>query len=344
MRKLASVQAILEVNEHPNADRLELIKVLGWQCVSKKGTFKPGDLAVYFEIDSLIPIKEWSAFLEDKNKPGQPVRLKTMRLRKELSQGLLIPLEAFDAEYSAFAKRDEIPFVAGDDVTGILGIEKYEPPIPTCLSGDSDGPRPGWIRKTDEDRIQAFPDLIEEFKGKLVYVTQKIDGTSGSFAIDIVSGRNWTYKPETENTYWEMAKKYDLLPKLKKIKEETGDEYYTQGEIAGPGIQKNRLGLKEHELFIFNVKKVSAGKPCGYNEIVDFCNHLELQMVPVLYFGTFKWTSIEELLEEARGKYPSGKHQEGIVIRPVEPFYSNVLNGPASFKVINNEFLESGGD
>ena len=91
-RKLASVQKIKEVLVHPNADKLEIVKVLGWQCVSRKGEFQPGDLCVYFEIDSLIPITEWSRFLGDKNKPDAPVRLKTIRLRGELSQGLAMPL------------------------------------------------------------------------------------------------------------------------------------------------------------------------------------------------------------------------------------------------------------
>ena len=349
MRKLASIQKILEVNEHPNADRLELVKVLGWSCVSKKGTFKPGDLCVYFEIDSLIPIKEWSKFLEDKNKPEKPARLRTMRLRGELSQGLCLPLSILPEDYRKVLGDIALNYdsIESTDVTEVLGIEKYEPPIPTCLSGDAKGGRPGWMPKTDEDRIQAFPSLIEEFQGKLVVLSQKIDGTSCSISYkdgeEDVCGRNWSYK-EGDNTYWEVAKKYDVLAKLKRISEETGINYGLQGEVAGPGIQKNRLKLPEHDIFVFNVRNLATDRYLGFYEYKEFCDRLQLKMVPVIKICKFEWKTVEELLEEAKGTYESGRNQEGIVIRPIHEFYSEVLKGRASFKVINNEFLEENED
>jgi len=343
MRKLATIQEIKEVKDHPNADRLDIIafKNLGWQCVSRKGTFSEGDKAIFFEIDSLIPMKyEWAKFLQDKNKPDKPARLKTMRLRSILSQGLAIPV-------SEIPELNGMELEEGQDVTEMLEILKYEPLIPACLNGEVKGARPSWLPKTDSDRIQAFPELLVEFQGKLVVIAQKIDGTSCSISYreeeEDVCGRNWSLK-EGDNSYWKVAKKYDILRKLKEISEKTGINYGIQGECIGPGIQKNRLALSDHELWVFDVRNLNESKYLGFYERKEFCDRLQLQMVPTLQICRFEFTTIDELLELAKGKYLSGQHQEGIVIRPVHEFYSNVLKGRASFKVINNEFLEEGGD
>ena len=342
-RKLASIQTIKEVKEHPNADKLDILTFqnIGWQCVSKKDEFKPGDTCCYFEIDSLIPIKPWSAFLEDKNKPGKPARLKTIRLRGEISQGLAVPVDVIPELKGKELKE-------GDDLSELLGIEKYEPPVPACLSGEASGPRPSQVPKTDEERIQAFPDLIQEFQGKLVYISQKIDGTSGTFAqIDNdfhVCGRNWCYKPNDDNSYWKVCEKYDIQKKLCAIRQETGKNYAVQGEVYGEGIQKNRLQISGQDLAVFNVIDLDGRRYLSFYEFKEFCERLQLQTVPILQIVKFEWQSIDELLELAKGKYSSGKPQEGIVIRPVHEFYSDVLKTRASFKVINNDFLLKGGD
>ena len=188
MRKLASIQVIKDIKPHPNADRLEIATVLGWQCVVKKGEFCPQDKCVYFEIDSLIPMKhEWARFLQDKNKPSAPARLRTIKLRGKQSQGLCIPVKTVFPDYPSimFANGTAgMILEEGSDVTEDLEVKKYEPVIPACLDGEVLGPRPPYTIKTDEDRVQAFPDLIEEFKGKEVAVTQKIDGTSGTFSFN----------------------------------------------------------------------------------------------------------------------------------------------------------------
>jgi len=347
MRKLASVQIIKEVKEHPNADRLEILSFnnIGWQCVSRKGEFKSGEQCIFFEIDSLISMKhEWIRFLQNKDKPSSPARLKTIRLRGELSQGLALPINILMAYKDQL---DQWPLVEGQDVTELLEIKKWEPVIPACLNGEVKGARPSYTPKTDEERIQAFPDLIQEFMGKLVYITQKIDGTSGTFSFFNefdVSGRNWSYKEDEANTYWKVAKKYDLEKKLKDIAEKSGSHYAIQGEVAGPSIQKNRLALKDHELFVFNVLNIETRRHLDFYEFKEFCERLELQTVPILQITEFKW-NIDELLELAdSAKYPSGHMQEGIVIRPVHEFYSDILKGRASFKVINNKYLEKTGE
>lgn len=346
MRKLASIQRIKEVKEHTNADSLEIITVLGWQCVAKKGEFKAGDLCVYFEIDSQIPMKhEWARFLQDKNHPQAPARLKTIKLRGQQSQGLCMPLSILpsltDSPVQLFIEE-------GTDVTEELGVTKYEPEIPACLNGEVAGARPPYTIKTDEDRVQAFPDVIKEFQGKRVYVSQKIDGTSGTFSLmdgDYqVSGRNWSYKESDDNTYWKISKKYDIQKKLQYVYEKSGVSYAIQGEVAGPKIQDNPLELKDHELFVFNVMQLNAGRFLDFYEFKEFCERLELQTVPILQICDFKWSGIDELLELADSqRYPNGALAEGIVIRPIHECHSEILGGRASFKVISNKFLQKTG-
>jgi len=339
-RKLASVQKILDIQPIDGADRIEVASVLGWKVVVKKGEFEVGDRAVYFEVDSLLPRATWNDFLADKNKPDAPIRLKTIKLRGQVSQGLLVPVSILDGT--------DADIEEGTDLTEALGVEKYEVPIPACLGGDVKGPRPSYTPMTDEIRVQACPEVIDEFQGKEVYITQKIDGTSCTISFmngDVnVCGRNWAYKDDVENTYWKVANKYDIPAKLSKVRQDTGGNFAIQGEVAGPSIQKNRLALKDHELFVFNVIDLNGRKYLDFEDFKEFCKRLDLPTVPVLHVCTFNWKSVDELLELAKGKYASGQHQEGIVIRAVREFESQTLKGRSSFKVINNDFLLKGGD
>lgn len=343
MRKLASIQIIKSIDSHPNADRLEIATVLGWQCIVKKGEFVAGDKCVYFEIDAKIPMKhEWIRFLQDKNNPQAPARLKTIKLRGKQSQGLALPISILEGTGVDTQ-------LEGLDVTELLGVEKYEPEVPVCLGGDVRGARPSYTIKTDEERLQAFPELINEFQGKLVYISQKVDGTSGTYSFmdgDYqVSGRNWSYK-EGDNTYWKMSKKYQIQEKLKYVYEESAENYIIQGEIAGAKIQDNPMGLQDHELFVFNVMRLgtNGNSFLGFYEFKEFCERLELKTVPILQICEFKWKTIDELLELADStNYPNGHINEGIVIRPIHEFYSNVLANRASFKVISNKYLQKTG-
>jgi len=342
MRKLASIQRIKEVKDHPNADRLDIISFesIEWTCVSAKGNFNAGDLCCFFEIDSLIPMKhEWARFLQNKDKPQSPARLKTIKLRGVVSQGLAMPISILPSVVDY-----PVAIEDGTDVTELLDITKYEPVIPACLNGEVRGARPSYTIKTDEDRIQAFPELLNEFQGKLVYVSQKIDGTSGTYSYledDYqVSGRNWSYKEAEGNTYWKISKKYDIQTKLKRIYEECGISYAVQGEVAGPSIQKNLLKLTDHELFVFNVMNLNKRRFLPFYEFKEFCERLELTTVPILKIYKFDAKSINELLEYADStNYESGHVNEGHVYRLVHEGISEVLNGRASFKVISNKFL-----
>ena len=142
-----------------------------------------------------------------------------------------------------------------------------------------------------------------------------------------------------KNFFWEYSRKINIEEKLKKA---NIDNIAIQGEFAGYGIQKNRLKLKEFKWFVFTIKDLNKGKSLGLNEMLEICKVLELETVPIEEVDNdlpSKYPTIESLLKRAQGLYSSGSKKEGIVIRPTEPFYSNIISGSLSFKVLNNDFL-----
>ncbi|MFA5313439.1 MAG: RNA ligase (ATP) [Methanomassiliicoccales archaeon] len=344
-RALAYVEKILSLDPILGADVIEKAKIRGWDVVVKKGEFKVGDVCVYIECDSVLPLTSWSIFLVDKNKPDKPIRLRTITLRGQRSQGLAIPLN------NVFTG-DRI-FYIGENLTEELGITKYDPPIPACLAGQVWGDRPWFVIKTDEERIQNVPDLIKEIAGIRLYETVKMDGTSGSFFYkednfqgqDVVPfgvcSREMWLKESDPNTFWQMARKYDLAEKMKDACAKMGGPVIVQGEVCGEGIQKNRLGIKGHELFVFNVMLVNGQKYLDYEDFMSFCGKYELQTVPVindnLIFNGNE--TVDNILDMADGLYPSGHLREGVVFRSVIERQSAVLKGRLSFKAVSNKFL-----
>ena len=323
MRKLASVQIIEETNPIENADAIDTARVLGWQVVVKKGEFSPGDKCVYCEIDSVLPKKPEFEFLHSSN-----FRIRTVRLRGKLSQGICFPLSILP----------EGSWAVGDDVTEVLGVEKYDPPIPLEMDGQVKSFFPGYVPKTDESRIQSFPGLLDEMRGQHCFRTMKIDGTSTSFIHRggelHVCGRNLSFIESDNNIHWRMFRKYKLDESFVKA-----GNYAIQGETAGPGIEKNPYGAKELSLFVFNVYDIDAACYLSFADYLSFCARHKLLMAPVLDPDFVLDHDIPQLLEMAQGSYPSGKNQEGIVIRPLKEQVSEVLNGRLSFKVINNDHL-----
>jgi len=158
MRKMATIRKIDALRPIEGADAIETAIVGGWTCVVKKGEYTAGDLAVYCEIDSFIPTTI-APFL---TKPGQYAktfegvegeRLRTVKLRGQLSQGLLLP-------YAICGKI----CTEGEDVSELLGITKYEAPIPAELAGEVKGMCTSVILKTDQERIQNLSAEWEVWK------------------------------------------------------------------------------------------------------------------------------------------------------------------------------------
>lgn len=337
MRKLASIQTVKYVKPIPDADSIETVGVLGWEVVSKKGEFKPNDLCVFFEIDSLLPEIPEFEFLRKGcwNDNLKKYRLKTVKLRKQLSQGLALPTSVFPILAG---------LTAGADVTDLLGVEKYEPPIPAQIAGDARSFN--WpISKTDEVRVQLDDEygFIERLTGESYYISLKLDGTSTTFLIDPkdetyhVCGRNYSYKENGSHNFWALSDKYKIEQGLRDYWNK-GRRIALQAECVGPGIQKNPLGLSAHDLFVFNVVDIPTNTKLCLEESLEITNQLGLKFVPIVDKGSSFGYTKTDLLEMARGKYkthfPSAKDsqdREGIVIRS--------FCGEVSFKAINNDFL-----
>lgn len=342
MRKLASIQRIWKIEPIEGADRIELVHVLGWQCVVNKGQFREMDLAVYFEVDSFLPVAPEFEFLRASSYRktdvmGEGFRLRTMKFRGQISQGLLLPVSAFP----------EIPADAelGMDVTEIIGIKKWEIEERITTGGTMIGTLPYDIPHTDETRVQAEPDLIQEFAGLEYYISTKMDGSSHSVGIDEngfhVTGHNYEYKDDGNSPFYEFIKEIGLREKMEDFAAENGlTDFTIQGELCAPGIQKNRLKLTKPVWYVFTIRE--NGKRIGLERMLEICRILQLESVPIEEVGTdlpSKYPTVEALLERADGNYPNGGKKEGIVIRPTEPVYSERISAVLSMKVVSNKYL-----
>lgn len=344
-RKLASIQKIWKVEPIEGADRIELVSVLGWKCVSKKGEFKEGDLCVYFEVDAFLPVCEKFEFLRSscykKNElMGEGFLLKTQRFRGQISQGLVLPLSILDGIDSK-----EGGWNLYEGVAEFLGVRKWMMPEVATGSGTAIGDMPYGIPKTDEIRVQAEPSLIEEFSGVPYYISTKMDGTSvtmylidGNFG---VCGRNFEYADDAKCPFWKFAHKNGVREKIAKGAAALGlKNVAVQGEFCGEGIQKNRLKLFSPDWFVFTLINMDVHRRLGLAKMLQFCDAAGLSHVPIEECGeNLPYKSVDSLIERAKGLYASGNHKEGIVIRPQNPCYSRIVEGPLSMKVINNDFL-----
>lgn len=343
MRKLASIQVVNEIRPIENADAIECVVILGWTVVAKKGEFKVGDKCVFFEIDSILPNEEKYSFLDYKEEYNG-YRLKTVRLRGQLSQGLALPINIFDIP-------EDIE--VGTDLTEQLKIRKYEPPVPE-ETGAKSSSRVWEIPKTDEERYQSNPALVEALKGKKYYASVKLDGTSTTIILNFneddepevnVCGRNTCYIESANNKYWAVTMKYSMKEKILDYYNKTGKRLAFQGELIGPKIQGNKMGLTENDLYIFNVWMADGKQPfekCDLDTSLKIAKDFGLNFVPIELTGEFVYTSdeLQDLTKIKYNKYfPNAKPSqniEGLVFRSIDM--------KVSFKVVSNEFLLKGGE
>jgi RNA ligase (TIGR02306 family) len=374
-RKLASVQRIAKILPIPDADAIEIAQINSWKVVVKRGEYKEGDLCIYCEIDSFLPIREEFEFLRKSSykKMGdqEGFRLKTIKLRGQVSQGLLLPLSVLEGDGEmkiGISKQpwgdqlqlgpydDALAIEEGTEVTSLLDIVKYEPPIPASLAGKVKGNFPGFIRKTDEERIQNMTKEFEKMKENRYFVTEKLDGSSatyyfrdgvfgvcsrnleladpGEFEPGVVMCEDGVERPKKENTFWKVAKELFIQEKLGTLEQ----NYAIQGELIGEGIQGNPYKIKGHTLRIFNVFNIDTQEYLGLDEMEEFLKKINvdnhpLELVPVLDRDYKLPDTIEEILAQADGKSALHKDtdREGIVIRNHDK--------SVSFKAISNIFL-----
>lgn len=332
-RKLASVRKITDIQPIPDADSIEVVSVDGWNVVTKKGEFKVGDLCVYCEIDSFLPILPEFEFLRKSSykklsNGDEGFRLRTIKLRGQVSQGLVLPTSVLPGG------RDLYP---GMDVTEVLSIKKYEPPIPASLAGKAKGLFPHFLHKTDEERVQ---NLANEFgvlhlfhPNKTYYVTEKLDGSSATFYFLNgefgVCSRNLELLETLDNTFWKVARELKIEEKLGTL----DDNICIQGELIGSSIQGNPYKLKGQTIRFFNAYNIDTRTYLPLDKFKNLMSQLDLEMVPLLS-EDFKFSStLDELLKYAEGKSQLNPEfdREGVVIRSHDR--------TISFKVISNQFL-----
>lgn len=348
MRKLAKVVLIDDILPHNNADSLEIAVWGGWRVVVKKGEFKKGQKVVAFEIDSFLPVKPEYEFLRkfcfrSTTHLGDGFRLKAIKLRGEYSMGLIMPL----------GQLASLDLNVDDDLTELLNVKKWEPPIPTSLSGHPKGSFPYFIRKTDQERIQnCSKDMknleIEYNNGQPItwYMEEKMDGSSCTIYFHNgevgVCSRNLELKLDDEankdNAYILAATREGYLDALKSLELEIA----IQAELCGPGIQGNIYNLNTFTLFVFDIWNITEQRYATRKERDEYLNLIRKRGVNVQEVPKLGKISFFNYLEEAL-KIADNNSQvnpkvlrEGVVFKSEHPIG---VGGIKSFKVVSNKFL-----
>jgi RNA ligase (TIGR02306 family) len=331
MRKLATVRKIDELNPIEGADKIEVATVGGWKVVCQKGLYNVGDLAVYFEIDSFIPNTVAPFLTKPEHFPKvfegvEGERLKTVRLRGQLSQGLLMPL-------AEACKNIDSELFEGLDVTFPLGVLKWEKPIPAQLAGFSRGNFPSLVPKTDQERVQNLKNELISARDRMFEVTEKLEGSSmtcylidGEFG---VCSRNMNLKETEGNSFWRTARADDVENKMRSV---LGDNFAVQGELIGEGIQGNIYKLSGTSFRVFDIYDIKSGEYINPRQREQLVFTMGLTHVPVLDDAYVMSHNIDELLALAEGKSRIGDtEREGLVFKQID--------GGMTFKAISNKYL-----
>lgn len=401
VRELAYVVTVDEIRPIAGRDRVECAVVGGWTIMVRKGQFKPGDVGIYFEIDSQVPAKEPFMFLEAKH-----FKIKTQKYKTPdgqfWSQGLLMGADDFGWTVATSCDENEVKAIVDSDgefhyandiddsrfMTQLLGVtyavaedntrkansvDKYKKmaqrngklfahqPFRWLMrrdwgkkllfvffgkKKDKKTGWPEWVKKTDEERVQNMPWILQNKDPWIA--TEKIDGTSTTFTMKrnkhnkfdfYICSRNVVFdKPDKQcfydsNVYIEMAEKYDVENVLRQILENRSDlEWVTlQGETYGAGVQKRDYSLQGHDFMGFNFI-TSAGGRWNSEEAAKLMESFGIPWVPIVDDAFILPDTVEELLNIATGKsVVDGGMREGLVFRSQD--------GAQSFKAVSNEFL-----
>jgi RNA ligase (TIGR02306 family) len=344
MRKLATIRRISEIRPIANADAIECAVVDGWTVVIRKGEYQQGDLAIYCEVDAWIPT-ELAPFLSKGQEPREyngvrGERLKTVKLRGQLSQGLLLcvhddPSGVYVHKSNYDGEEFTLDVKEGDDVSAFLGIQKYEPPVPAQLAGVVKGPFPAQVPKTDEERIQNLTNEWPQYSLMTYEVTEKLEGSSMTVGMlgneFIVCSRNLNLKESEGNTLWAVARKYDIENKMRAC---GYHDLVLQGELVGEGVQGNHYQLKGQDFYVFAIYDILRGEYVDPVNRKIMVNQLGLKHVPVVH-EAFDMTGItvEEVLVIANGHSQLRNQvlREGLVFKQ--------LHGQTHWKAVSNDYL-----
>lgn len=334
--KLASIELISEINPHPNADKLDLAKVLGYTCIVEKGKYKADDAVVLIQPDTVLPNEPWAEFFKKRGS-----RVKAMKLRGVWSFGIVMPFEDVVDPFFFADQYGDVKDHIGVDVAHLMGVTKYEAPAPQAL--DAKGPLPFGLNKTDEERYQNFLDLPF---GEMVDVTLKVDGQSatyycrkdrptGEWTTGICS-RSLEMKPECDNNYTRINKKYNILEKLLRYCMANNVSLALRGEIYGNGIQghaanphsKLPLDFAAFSVFNFDTNEYENVGSEHYYAVLSGSDYLGVPRVPTISRQVLTPELIKHYAEDI--SEIDGKPFEGVVIK----------HKGGSFKVINLAYDE----
>lgn len=312
------VVKINSILPHPNADRLDIATIEGmaYQVVTAKGNLKPGNIAFYFPIDSVIPDKYLDKF---GIRPYYSKKLRAAKLRGIFSEGLLIPIGAVQGNI-------------GDDYTEYFGVTKYEYPLPQNMSGDVEAPI-GQYRFPSPEHLKRYRDVLEE--GEKVVVTEKIHGTNFTVMVNAegvhIGSHNYFWKNNQTNKNIVYIRAYNDNSALHKLPLNT----QVFGEIYG--VQDIKYGLNNGEtgIALFAVK--SNGKFLNYDEFVAFCEEFALPHVPILYIGSYSWEAVAQF-NNANSVLEPKSMMEGVIVQPiVERTHPEI--GRVVLKLISDRYL-----
>lgn len=374
VRNLVTIRTISDIKDIPNADMIKVATIDGWKVVVKTNEFEVGDQCVYFEIDSFLPADNpCFSFLAAKGtKKGDDgvdrVRLRTVKLRGQISQGLALPIDMVFPD-----GLPKTPFL--DEVLNVIKYESED--FTKTVSADVAGTFPVVIPKTDEERCQnIFNSYKEQYKDTVFAKSLKLDGSSitmafftneehyvekvvdseGNYPFNfedgqfVVCSRNLVLKYEPSNHFWKGVENTQVIQRLREYSNTVnnnnssmvGKSIAIQGELMGPGIQKNRENFNEHKIFAFRVWFIDEQRFATDEEFHDICRYVGLDIVPQLgYSKPFEeFETVDEMLGASEIPSINNKIAEGIVYKSV-----NLIDGQmVHFKAINNKFLLKGGD
>jgi RNA ligase (TIGR02306 family) len=345
-RCMSWIARIEEIAIIPNADSIDAYRVGGWWVVDKKNAYNVGDLVIYISIDSWVP-HELAPFLSKGSEPRlyngvRGERLRTVKLKGQVSQGLLLKVAGCYGDTVTVSAENAIPFGEGDDVSETLGIQKWEAPVPAQLAGQVRGMFPSWIPKTDQERIQNLTQEYQEWINNPDCVwegTEKLDGSSMTVYVRDhdagVCSRNLDLLEDGNNSFWLVARREGLIDRI----QGTGRNLALQGELIGEGIQKNPYRIRGQEFHLFDIYDIDQGRYLSSTERRALATELGIRHVPVIGEAAILRESVEQLLIRAEGRSLLNKdtEREGLVFKSLQ-------DPSRSFKAISNTFLIKSGN
>ncbi|WP_405982251.1 RNA ligase (ATP) [Streptomyces sp. NBC_00158] len=339
----------LTVHHHPDADALELAQVGLYRAVVAKGAYRTGDLALYIPEQAVLP----AALIEELGLTGRLAgsskdRVKAVRLRGELSQGLVCRPRALEGVDLALAAEE------GTDFAEALGIVKWSPPVSTTMAGDVE-PAPDLLPWVDIENLQRYPGIFEE--GEPVVLTEKLHGTACLLTYPAADGqvlvsskgvgaKGLALKEDGRNVYWRAVRGHGVAEAAARLAERLGaSRIGVFGEVYGTGVQDLAYGVPASTAdtppgyAVFDVSAEIDGRVRWLDPQEVFPDG-ELPLVPRLFEGPY---ALDAVLGLASGRETvSGRElhlREGVVIRPAAERYSPVTGGRAIAKAVSPAYL-----